>query len=140
MSLSLIITVVGVFIAVALAAGSLASFALTSTATERKRLRAATRSSVTALPEVRSLAAARGSGSWQRIAAMLPKSPKELERLRVRLLRAGFASPGAPVIYTLLEIILPLAGGALAFSMVAGQRAYFAAVFAALVLYFLPGM
>jgi tight adherence protein C len=141
MSTALIITLAGVFVFVALVAGSLVSFALTSTATERKRLLASTRAQRLSTLPVRSLATEQqSSGIWQAIGKILPKSPKEMERLRTRLARAGFDFAGAPVIYSLLEIVGPIVGLALPLLYLEGQRAYMAAAMLGIFMYFLPSL
>jgi tight adherence protein C len=141
MSVGLIITIAGVFIATALIAGSILSLALSSTATERKRLRSATRPAQHGMvQEVRSLSADPIPPFWQQMAAIIPKSPKDIERLRTRLARAGFESPGAPVVFSILEIVGPLVGVALAFAFLEGQMVFFGAAVAGIGMYFLPDM
>lgn len=44
-----------------------------------------------------------------RASRYLPKSPKELSRLRRRMGRAGYHSVAAPVLYSIAEVALPLA-------------------------------
>ena len=140
MSLTLILAIAGVFVAVALVVGSLASWALSSTATERRRLIASTRAArVSALP-VRSLSADQGSESWQQVAGMLPKSAKEMDRLRTRLARAGFESADAAVVYTVLELVGPLVGVAIPLAFLEGQRSWLVAALLGIFMYFLPSL
>ena len=104
----MLITLVAVFISVALVAGIVLSTALTSTSAERKRLRAVTRAPDTALPEVVSLSNDPRATSWQRMAPLLGLSTKEWNRLSSRLFRAGYQHPSAPLVYTAVERIGPI--------------------------------
>jgi tight adherence protein C len=71
---------------------------------------------------------------------MLPRSAKEMSRLRFRLGRAGFRHPGAAVLYTLLELVGPVVMGAVPLFFLHGTTAWAAAGAAALVTFFLPGL
>jgi hypothetical protein len=105
------LTLAAVFMSVALLTGAAASAALTSRAT-RKRLLQVTRGMPTAtLPDILPLSAQEPTGAWSEFAKWLPRAPKELARLRMRLMRAGFRHPGAPVIYSVIEIAGPVVAG-----------------------------
>lgn len=137
----MLITLVAVFISVALMAGLATASVLSSASGERKRLREVTRPAhAVALPEVLPLAADGHAKDWQWAAKWLGRSAKETERLRVKLLRAGFQHPGAPVFYTLLEYVAPLAVAAAPLFLLSGTRAWIAAAGGALLAYFAPGL
>jgi len=137
----MLITLVAVFIAVALATGLTVSSALAARSTERMRLRAVTRGpDLAALPDVVSLSNDPKSDAWQRMAPMLGLSVKEFNRLRSRMYRAGYQQPSAPIVYTLAERVLPLVGGAVPLILWSGPPAYFGAAVVAGGLFFTPGM
>jgi len=112
------LALVAVFASVALLAGGVAALVLSrSDGTGRRRLRQAVAASNPAaqIPEILPLTSD-GSldGVWDDFARLLPRSKKDMNRLRTRMLRAGIEHPGAPVIYSIAEFVLPVAfGGAI---------------------------
>jgi tight adherence protein C len=142
MSLTLLLSLLGVFVSVALLTGSAASAVIASSSSERKRLRRATalprRSIVPDMLPIASIAAPRGG--WVRIATLLPRSDKEMERLRLRLVRAGVRSPAAAIVFTLVELFAPVVVGAVPLLFLNGLLAWFAAAAAALLAFFVPGL
>ena len=96
----MLITLVAVFISVALVAGLAASAVMSSTSAERRRLRAVTQKSDAApLPEILPLSTDPRADGWPRAAPMFGLSRKDLSTLRIKMLRAGYEHPGAPVVY-----------------------------------------
>ena len=99
----------GLFVSVALITGLGASTLLARTSVERRRLR-----------EVAAVAGGPGllidqirltedvNPHLQSVASKLPKSPKDMNRLRRRLASAGIYSFGAAVCYSVLELALPV--------------------------------
>jgi tight adherence protein C len=135
------ITLVAVFISVALVAGVAASSVLSSTSAERKRLKAVTRGSeAAAVPDAVSLSGGDRVDGWQRTAPMMGLSNKDFNRLRQKMARAGYQHPGAPIFYTLAERLGPLVVGAAPLLLWTGPFAYFSAALAALGTFFLPGI
>jgi len=135
------ITLVAIFISVALVAGLSVSMLLSSTSTERKRLRTVTRSTDSMpLPEVRSLSAETTGEGWRVFVGFLGVGRKDADRLRTRLNRAGLDGAVAPVVYTVCERIGPLAAGGLVLLLLSGPLALFGAAVAALLMFFLPGL
>jgi tight adherence protein C len=108
------LALVAVFAAVALLAGGIASLVLSRADTGRRRLQQAiaTPTSASQIPELLPLTSD-GSldGTWDDVARVLPRSKKEMSRLHTRMLRAGIEHPGAPVIYSIAELVLPVALG-----------------------------
>jgi tight adherence protein C len=141
--LNLILITVGVFVAAALAVGSITSLVLSSAATERRRLAETTRpgGGGVAIAALRPLAADAESvtGFWQQTAKVLPKSPKELSRLRKRLARAGFDHPSAPVLYSVAEILLPIGGAVACYKQLDPPAMWVFALAAAALMYMAPG-
>jgi tight adherence protein C len=130
-----------IFASVALATGSLTFLFLTRGTAAERRLRQVTRAGSTAsvLAEVIPLQTdVPLTGLWSDTAKILPKSPKELGRLRQRLLRAGIKHPAAPVAYSLAELLLPLALAAPPFFFLTGAPRWIGVAFAAIIGYFAP--
>ena len=140
----MLITLVAVFVSVALLAGIVTSTVLTSASAERRRLRAVTGRAPEAapLPEVIPLSTDRAPDVWQSIAPLLGLGKGELERLRIKLVRAGYDFAGAPVVYTFFERIGPLIAGAIPFFFLTpvNSTTLLAAAAAALGMFFAPGL
>ena len=140
MALDLLVTLVAGFLAVALVAGYGTSSILAALSPERRRLR--------------QLATAGGPGASvddtstlvdrvdPRFASLpgIPKSPKEMGRLRRRLAMAGYTSPTAVVLYALANLVTPVLFGLVALAAVGVRSGWILALFAAAVGYLLPGM
>jgi tight adherence protein C len=112
------LALVSVFASVALLTGAIASMVLSRTATERRRLRQVieTPSAVVPLPEVLPLTGEGPAGVWDDLSTILVlRSKKDLNRLKLRLQRAGIRHPGAPVLFALGEMVLPVALGGTAY-------------------------
>ncbi len=140
-SIPLTLTLVAVFVAVGLGAGYAASLFLSDGATARTRLHATPVSrQITALPELLSVSAQNSLGKWKGIAAYLPRSEKDLHKLRQRLARAGYASPEAAIYYTLIETIGPFIVGAVPLFFLSGQAGWLAAAAAAIFTFMTPGL
>jgi tight adherence protein C len=76
----------------------------------------------------------------ERVANILPKSPKEIGRLRRRLALAGISSFGVAVLYSFAELVLPIVFGVSAFAFLTGPMRYVMTVLAALVGWMIPGL
>ena len=140
------LALVAVFASVALLAGGVAALVLSrSDGTGRRRLRQAVSATNTAvqIPELLPLSSD-GSleGAWDDFARLLPRSKKDMNRLRTRMLRAGIEHPGAPVIYSIAEFVLPVAfGGAIYASGLLAPPSLWLAVLAGLAAgYFAPSL
>src|SRR5258707_15065541 len=109
MTPELSLAVGGLFVSVAVITGLAVSAFLARTSPERRRLR-----------EVAAMGAGPGllidqirlteqvSPRLMSVASKLPKSPKEMGRLRRRLVGAGIYSFGAAVCFAVFELALPL--------------------------------
>ncbi len=133
----------GFFVSIALLSGLGASSVLARRSPERRRLR----EMATAGGPGLSIGTAKPSGlterldpRLERIASSLPKSPKEMSRLRRRMAVAGIQSFGAAVFYSVAELTLPILFGAGPLIWMAGPMAWIAAIVAAMVGYMLPGL
>jgi tight adherence protein C len=111
MSTDLLLAVVAVFATVALATGWLASRLLTRMSPERRRLEQAVRTETGVMTDLKLMP---DEGELARKAAgMVPRSPKEMGRLRKRLSRAGYPGLAAVAVYTAAQVLLPLLFGLL---------------------------
>ena len=70
----------------------------------------------------------------------VPKSPKEMGRLRRRLAIAGYHHPAAPVIYSLFELGLPVALAAVPLIVLPLKFGLMVGLLIGLIGYFLPGV
>ena len=135
-----------VFASVALLTGACVSLFLTTDDGARKRLREVTETptgKVMALPDITPLTGDTSAGDgWDAVAGVLPRSKKEMSRLRQRMLRAGIVDPAAPVIFAMAEVLLPIVlGGAVYLSGVPAPPMQLLALMVAVAAgFFLPGL
>jgi tight adherence protein C len=110
----LIIAVGLVFVAVAIAAGTVASAMLRRHAPERKRLRDLARPVEPHMWRGTQLLTDTPNALAERISRMLPRSAERMDQMRQRLIAAGYRSQAAVVVLAASQIISALAAGALA--------------------------
>jgi tight adherence protein C len=134
-----LLTVVGVFVLVALLSGAVTASLLDGRSVTRRRLeRVASpgQGNVTTSPVF--LVDAPDPGATA-AARFIPKSPSEMNRLQRRLTRAGIRHPMAPVILSASELVLPIALVSASLLYVEPPRAWLLAAFLGIVGYLLPG-
>jgi tight adherence protein C len=137
MSGDLILTLAAVFLSVAICSALAVSAVLAWNQPERRQLRKFGQpGGQTVLRELQLADAP--SDALKRFEQWVPKSPKEMGRLRRRLSTAGYRSMRAAVIYAAAEIILPLVAAAAVYSLVPPSRKLIFAVLAAMLGYLLP--
>ena len=143
MSLILLMSLFGTFLAVALLSGAVAYTVVERHAPGRRRLQEVVSgrrvSAAPATPATLSLTE-RPNRLAERIASFVPKSPSEMNKLRRRLVRAGYHSLTAAVVFSIAELVLPVALGLLLFLMTAGPLRLLYGGFAAVVGFLLPGV
>jgi tight adherence protein C len=139
MSANLLLVIVAVFGTVALLVGTVASYVLTQTAPERRRLQQASVSATSSgvLVEGPSLTP-QESGAAKRLSAIVPRSPKDLTALRRRMMRAGYTEMSAVAIYSIAQIALPILLGGLALFYVGFSKGWLLVLGAAVVGYLVP--
>ena len=125
MSLQMTLLVVTVFVSVALASGMVASIALRWATPGQRQIRRLAREGggrilddlqLTDLPS-----------PWvKRFQEAIPKSPKEMSRLRRRLTAAGYRSLTAAAVYALAELLVPVIVGLATLSLIGVSRWYLA--------------
>jgi tight adherence protein C len=134
---ALVIALSGVFVMVAVATGSAASWWLARNTPEHRRLRrlapgptsaASGRQSLTETPDPK----------LARLTRLLPKSPKEMSRVQRRLARAGYSGLAPTVYYSLAELLLPIVCGAAVLVWIGPSFGWPVALVVAAVVYFVP--
>jgi len=139
------VTIAIVFVTTAVFAGSLAALVLNRQTDARRRL-----DRIMAPPKDRPVVASAAitqialtdavGPTLSRVERVLPTSPKEMSRIRRRLVRAGFTSPSAAVIYAALEVVLPVIAGATAFAIFGSSRGIMVGSLLAIAAYLVPGL
>lgn len=143
MTPELVLVVVGFFVSIALLVGIGASAILGRTAPERRRLNemAAAGASAVAFGSSEQIRLTEQlDPRLERIASRLPKSPKEMSRLRRRLAMAGIHSFGAAVIYSVSELTLPFVFAMPALLYMNPPTAWVLAAILAMIGYMLPAL
>lgn len=142
MTLDLLLPIALLFVSIALATGYAASALLARSSPERARLRNMTMAVAGGAPASgtlpRSGLVEQLDPSLERLARALPKSPKEMGRLRRRLAAGGVETYGAAVAYAVAEIALPIFFAAAVWGLVSGPSKWIFVVAAGLVGYMIP--
>jgi tight adherence protein C len=134
------LAIFGLFVSVALITGMSASAVLARTSPERRRLREAAVAGGASLLIDQTRLTEAVSPRLQSVATRLPKSAKDMGRLRRRLASAGIYSFGAAVCYSLLELVLPVVFALGVLSQMRGGSGWMTAAIMGMVGYMLPGM
>jgi len=141
MTLEVGLALVGVFVFVSTVVVWAGSWALSRTATGRKRLRReAPVSQPVLLPEIVSLSGPAQAEGWQALLAVFARSNKEMARLRTRLLRAGYRQPSAPLVYSAIERVTPVVAGLVPLVILGLRRGWIVALVVAVIAFFVPGL
>jgi tight adherence protein C len=130
------------FVGVAVLSGLAASLVLTRASTERRRIREMAAAAAGAgLIGLRNLTLTdRPDQVAKRVSALVPKSPKEMNRLQRRMVRAGIRNPSAAVYFAAAEIICPIVLALVTIGFMGVYRGGMIALLAAGVGYALPGL
>jgi tight adherence protein C len=132
------LSLAGIFVSIALLTGVGASTVLANSAPERRRLRPLTPEGAPLTEQVR--LTEHLNPRLERIARAIPKSPKEMGRLRRRLASAGIESFGAAVFYAISELTLPVLFAAVPLKFMVPPMAWVFAGLGAMVGYTIPGL
>ena len=110
MTIELVLAIVGVFTAVLVGVGALMYYVMAQTAPERRRLERAGLVSTSGVlidtagasltPEETDFA--------KRLSSVIPRSPKDMSRLRRQFVRAGYQSLTPVGIYTIAQLVSPV--------------------------------
>jgi tight adherence protein C len=130
------------FLGIAVLSGLAASMFLTRTSTERRRLRELVAAASGGLINVGNNLKLmdRPDGVAKRVSTFVPKSPKEMNRLQKRMVRAGIKMPGAAVYYAATEVICPIVFALATIGALGITRGGIFALLSAGVGYALPGV
>ena len=140
MPLELLLTLVAVFLSVALISGSLTALVLAHNAPGRRRLRNLGNVKVGALLKGQSSLIPSLTPAIQRLASFIPKSPKEMSRVQKRMAQAGYHGLTPALIYTAFEFITPVILGGITFLVVHGPAKIALTILAAMIGYIVPGV
>jgi tight adherence protein C len=139
--MNLQLTLVAVFVSVALFVGSLTYVGLERSSPIRRRIRGLQRATSGGSDYENSVQgdAPTTAPVVKRVTTFIPKSPKQMSRVQRRLAMAGFYKPTHIALYILSEVVLPVVVfGAIFF--VLGMRGIVFAGLGAIIGYLLPGM
>ena len=139
MPLDLLITLVAGFLFVALVAGYGTSAFFSAVSPERRRLRQMAAGGPAGVVDAQVTLVDTVDPRLKRIPGM-PKSPKEMGRLRRRLARAGYTSMTAVLIFTAATILTPIAFAVLVVSLLGVGQGLVLALVVAAIGYLLPGL
>ncbi len=129
------------FLGVAVLSGLGASVFLSRTSTERRRLRELVSAASGGIIGVGNLKLMdRPAGVAKRVSTFVPKSPKEMNRLQKRMVRAGVKTPGAAVYYAAAEVSLPVVCALVTIGSLGITRGGAFALLAAGIGYAVPGV
>ena len=140
-SVGLIVALVAVFIGVAVVVAATVMFFAGRQTTERKRLRQLTKPSPgkSLVREDTSLVVD-DKADVQRVRTFVPKSPREISRVRKRMMRAGYRTMAPVVVYMWAELLLPVTLGGAALWYFGTAGGWMIAAFAAILGYLMPGL
>ena len=138
----LLVSLVGTFLSIVLVTGVIAYVVIERQSPGRKQLQAAASAvrvaaAVSAAPQGLS---ERPSPRMERVASFVPKSPSELNRLRRRMVRAGYHSVTAAIVFSAAEVLTPAVIALPLLVFVAWPKALMFAALGAMVGFLLPSM
>jgi tight adherence protein C len=139
MPLDLLITLVAGFLFVALVAGYGISALFSAVSPERRRLRQLAVGGPSGVVDAQVTLVDTVDPRLKRI-PLVPKSPKEMGRLRRRLARAGYTSMTAIVIYSLATVVTPIVFALAAVSFLGLGQGWVLALVGAAIGYLLPSL
>jgi tight adherence protein C len=140
MALDLLITLAAGFLAVALLAGYGASRFLVALSPERRRLRQLIVAGAPADTVDGDLTLVDSIDPRFKNLPGIPKSPKEMGRLRRRLAMAGYRSSTAVVVFALVNLAAPVVFGFAVLTAMGVRTGWLFAILAAAIGYLAPGM
>jgi tight adherence protein C len=139
MPLDVLVTLVAAFLFVALVAGFGTSALVSTLSPERRRLRQMAAGGPSGVVDAQVTLVDTVDPRLKRIPGM-PKSPKEMGRLRRRLARAGYTSMTAVLIYTAATLVTPIVFAIAAVSLAGIGKGWVLALVGAAIGYLLPGL
>ena len=138
--ITLIIAIAAVFIGVLVVAAFVSHAVMERRTPERQRLRQLTAPASERQLRTEKDLVVNEDAEVMRVKTYVPKSPKDISRLRRRLMRAGYRTVPPVVIYFWAEITLPLVLGLGTLLFLGIQSGWLLAAFLAVVGYLTPGL
>jgi tight adherence protein C len=142
MPVSVVLTLLAVFASVALLVGLGASRVLLWTAPGRRRVRELGKPQGGGVLKSAAVVQVSRPGARLGWSRMIPRSPKDMNRIQRNLAVAGIRGPGGAAVYAAAELLLPVLFALIAVSFLGihSRTAWAGAAFAALVGFLLPGL
>jgi tight adherence protein C len=140
MPTTLIVSLAAVFVCVATASGLAVARVLAWSAPERRRLRDLSPAAVTGLVREETSLVETPNPALRRLSLALPKSPKEMGRLRRQLGAAGYYDLSAAVYFSAVRLILPLVAATCAVALWGVSGGWMFAAIGAALGYVLPDL
>ena len=141
MTIDVIITLVAIFLLIGLVSTVGVSAALSAVSPDRRRLRQlATAGEAELTLGVGSGVLVHTVDPRLKRLPLAPKSPKDMNRLRRQLVRAGYDSPQAMFFYVVATLVTPVVLVLLSLTVIGMGKGWVVAMFAAAIGYLLPGL
>jgi tight adherence protein C len=140
MTAPMMLALVGVFGSVALLAAAVASYVLGGMAPERRRLERLAQAPASGVLLENPSLTPEESLFAQRVTSFIPRSPKEVTRLRKRFMRAGYHTLTPLAVYTLGQLTLPVVLGGTAFLLLRAPASWVFGGAGALIGWLLPSL
>jgi tight adherence protein C len=142
MQSDVLLAVLGVFAAAAACCGAVVYVWAQGTSPERRRLAQLTGQQAAGPSAIRSTAIVLDASSVPEtpLQRFVPKSPKEMGRLRRRLATAGYTHPAAAVVFSLAELGLPIVLAAIPLIVLPLQLGLLIGLLAGAIGFFFPGL
>ena len=141
MTIDVLFTLVAIFLLIGLVSTVGVSAALSAVSPERRRLRQlATAGGAEVTLGVGGGVLAHTVDPRLKRLPLAPKSPKDMNRLRRQLVRAGYDSPQAMFFYVVATLVTPVVLVLLSFTVIGMRSGWVVAMFAAAIGYLLPGI
>ena len=137
MSPDILIAVVAVFVSVAFITGVVAQLTLSRRAPGRRRLEQA--KVTTSVLSASTALTADDSAAIKKLQTFLPKSPKDMTRLRRQMTRAGYLGVTPMVVYSIARLVLPVIFGVLPLIFMPLGQAWMLVAMLALMGFLTPG-
>jgi tight adherence protein C len=139
-SLGLLGALLAGFVSVALLSGSIGALVLSNMTPERRRLRSLAQDKPRTVVAEAPLLTQGSDPRLKRLASLVPRSPKEMSRLRRRLARGGLYQPSAPIVFSLAELACAVILGVAPLAVLGFKQGLIFAALGGLVGYMLPGV
>jgi len=136
--IELLVALIASFVGVAAISGMIASRLFARLAPERRRLEHVAAATPTGVVVDGSTLTETASPAMRRLAAIVPKSPRELSILRRRLTMAGYRTMNAAVVFSIAKLLSPVVAVLAALSFSSGRQFWGVAILAGMLGFMLP--